>query len=75
MLNAKGKNNENGDFDWRNAVYDAGIIGGLTFFSTLAATSAVGVPTLQACIASAIAGAGQFFVTLAVKRGLRELPQ
>ena len=35
MLNRKGKNNENGSFDWKDAILDAGITAGLTFFTAL----------------------------------------
>jgi len=72
MLDRNGQNNVDGSFDWINAIADASVMAGLTFFTTLGGTSAVGIPTIQACVASAIAAFGQFFLTLAVKRGLRE---
>lgn len=72
VLDRKGRNNPNNTFDWPNAVIDAGIMGGLTFFTALGGTSAVNIPTQQGVIAAAIAAATQFFIVLAIKRGLRE---
>lgn len=75
MLDSKGKNDKNGNFDWKDSAADAAIIAGLTFFTTLGATHVSGIPSVQACVASAIAAAGQFFLALAIKRGLREKPK
>lgn len=72
MLSVRGKNNENGSFDWKNAVIDAGIMAGLTFFTSVGGMSAVNIPTEQGAIAAGIAAATQFFLVLAIKRGLRE---
>jgi hypothetical protein len=72
LLTVKGQNNADGSFDWQDAVIDAGIIAGVTFFSSLGGMAVMGIPTLEICLPSAIAGATQFFITLAIKRGLRE---
>jgi len=77
MLTIIGKNNANGDFDWRDALLDALISAGLTFFTTLggiAVTQLVSNPT-STVIAAGVAAGGQFFAILAVKRGLREKQQ
>ena len=67
-----GQNNEDGSFNWKDAILDAAIVAGATFFTTLGGGSAVGIPTREAVIASAISAAAQFFVWLTIKRGLRE---
>lgn len=72
MLNRKGKNNSDGSFDWKNAVLDAGIMSGLTFCTSLGAFKFVGVPTLETIVGAIISAGGQFFLILAIKRGLRE---
>lgn len=73
MLNRKGKNNSNGDFDWKDAVIDAGIVAGLTFFTSIGGMAVVNTGiTEHIVIGSAVAAATQFFLFLAIKRGLRE---
>lgn len=72
MLNRKGKNNENGSFDWKDALIDAGITSGLTFFTALGGSSLFGSDPWTAVASAAVAAAGQFFLFLALKRGLRE---
>lgn len=72
MLEKNGKNNSDGSFDWKDAILDAGVLAGLTFFTALGGSTVVGIPTAQACIGAALSAAGQFFLTLAIKRGLRE---
>lgn len=72
MLNRNGKNNSNGNFDWKDAVMDAGIIAGLTFFTSLGGMAIVIPLTPQTIIGSAVASATQFFLMLAIKRGLRK---
>ena len=72
VLSRKGKNNDDGSFDWPNALIDAGIMAGLTFFTALGGTAVVGVPTRAGVIAAAIAAGTEFFLILAIKRGLRE---
>jgi hypothetical protein len=57
-------------FDWGNALIDAIITSAITFFSTLggvAATGIIGAHLIQSAI---IAALSQFFVFLALKRGL-----
>jgi len=72
MLSRNGKNKKNGDFDWTDAVIDSAIMGGLTFFATLGGTTVAEIPQLQSVVAALIAASTQFFIILAVKRGLRE---
>jgi len=49
---------------------DAAIISGLTFFSTLGGGSVAGLEGLSAMKAAVIAACAQFFVFLALKRGI-----
>ncbi len=72
MLNRNGKNKENGDFDWNDAIVDSAIMGGLTFFATLGGTAVAEIPQFKSIIIASIAAATQFFISLAIKRGLRE---
>ena len=72
LATRNGQNNEDGGFDWKDAIYDAAIVAGATFFTTLGGGSVAGIPTREAVIASAISAAAQFFVWLTIKRGLRE---
>ena len=72
MLSVRGKVNKDGSFDWREALADAGLIAGFTFFSTLASiniTKVVSEPVHALCIAG-VSAAVQFFATLTAKRGL-----
>jgi hypothetical protein len=74
MLNRNGKNSENGSFDWEDAVIDAAIMAGSSFFAVLIGLGAVGLlenPT-TGLLAAGIAAGAQFFAILAIKRGLRE---
>lgn len=58
-------------FDWGNALIDAGITSGITFFSTLGGTAVAGDVNGIHIIASAtVAAFSQFFIFLALKRGL-----
>lgn len=61
------KTNSEESFDWADAVADSAIMSGITFFSTLAATSVIGQSSL---VAAGIAAALQFFTILAIKRKL-----
>lgn len=57
-------------FDWENALIDAVITSGITFFSSLGGGAvAVGAST-HVIQAATIAALSQFFVFLALKRGL-----
>jgi hypothetical protein len=58
-------------FDWGNALIDAGITSGITFFSALGGTAVAGDANVVHMIASAtVAAFSQFFIFLALKRGL-----
>ena len=72
MLSLKGTNNADGSFNWRDAIIDAAIIAGVTFFSSLGGMVLAGIPSLEICFPAAIAAGTQFCLTLAIKRGLRE---
>ena len=74
VLNRNGKNSDNGSFDWEDAVIDAAIMAGSSFFAVLIGLGAVGLlenPT-TGLLAAGIAAGAQFFAILAIKRGLRE---
>jgi hypothetical protein len=62
-------------FDWADALVDATIISGLTFFSTLGGGSVAGLESLSAIKAAAIAACAQLFVFLALKRGIVQSTQ
>lgn len=72
MISRNGKNLKNGDFDWQDALIDSAIMGGLTFFAALGGTAVAEIPQIKSLGVALIAGFTQFFMTLAVKRGLRE---
>ena len=57
-------------FDWGNALADAGIMAGLSFFGALGGISAVGVPTVPALCGAGVTALFNFFLFLAGKRGL-----
>lgn len=61
---------ETAKFDWADAVLDAGIFSAITFFTTIAGTSTVGLQGEKGIIAGGIAAALQFFTILAIKRKL-----
>lgn len=63
-------NSQTQKFDWLDALVDAAIISGLTFFSTLGGGSVAGFEGLSVLKAAAIAAFAQFFVFLALKRGI-----
>lgn len=72
MLERNGNNNEDGSFNWRDALVDAGIISGMTFFTSLGGASFTGSEPYSAIMAAGISAAAQFFAFLALKRGLRK---
>jgi len=72
MLSIHGKNNSDGSFNWHDALIDAGILALLTFFTSLGGLSATGVVSMREIVAAGISAATQFFMTLSLKRGLRE---
>lgn len=57
-------------FDWKNALIDAAIISGVTFFSALGGGAVAGIDTIHTIEAATVAAFSQFFVFLALKRGL-----
>ena len=58
-------------FDWGNALIDAIITSGITFFSTLGGTAIAGdINTIHIIESATVAAFSQFFVFLALKRGL-----
>jgi hypothetical protein len=77
MLDAHGRVDPNGKFDWQDAVIDAVIMAGLTFFTTLGGMGATGLLSnpKTSVLAAGIAAATEFFAILAVKRGLTKAPE
>ena len=71
MLTKNGKNNNDGSFDWKDTIIDAGIMAGLTFFTSLGGMSIAGGQITQTIFGAGIAAAAEFFLMLAIKRGLR----
>jgi len=71
-LKVKGRNNPDGSFNWGDALIDAAILAALTFFTALGGMGATGLITGREFLSAAIAAASQFFLTLAIKRGLRK---
>ena len=71
VLSVKGKNNRDGNFNWHDAVVDALIMAGLTFFTALGGLGATGALMGREVLAAGIAAGTQFCLTLAIKRGLR----
>lgn len=74
VLNRNGKNDENGSFDWEDAIIDATIMAGSSFFAVLVGLGAVGLleNLTTGILAAGLAAGAQFFAILAIKRGLRE---
>ena len=57
-------------FDWADALIDAVIVSGLSFFSTLGGGSIAGLSGIAGLKAATIAACAQFFIFLALKRGI-----
>jgi len=72
VLTIRGQNDPEGNFNWKDAVIDAGIIAALTFFASLGGLGTTGPIAAREVLAAGIAAATQFFMTLAIKRGLRK---
>ena len=72
MLDRNGQNNSDGEFDWKNAILDASIMGGLTFFTALGGLGTTGSVGIREVLAASIAASTQFFLAIAIKRGLRK---
>jgi len=60
-------------FDWRDALIDAAIISGLTFFISLGGDSVASMDHVLALKAAAISAGVQFFIILALKRGIGQV--
>lgn len=81
VLSMKGQNNSDGSFNWKDAVIDAGISAGLTFCTSLGGITAVATLTEVTATAevtlvgSVVAACTQFFLVLAIKRGIKEKPR
>jgi hypothetical protein len=58
-------------FDWQNALVDGFIIAMITFFTTLGGVTATGANVTTIVVSSTISAVAQFFVLLAVKRGIK----
>jgi len=69
-LSMNGRKRADGRFDWSDALIDSFILAMINFFSTLAGTSAAGIPGPATLYAAGISAALQFFVVLGIKRGL-----
>ena len=74
VLTVKQQPNGDGSFDWRSAIYDALIMSGFTFFSTLGGVSIAGVNFSESILGALIASGAQFCLVLATKRGLHSQP-
>ncbi len=72
MLTTNGQTKENGDFDWKDAFLDAGIIAGLTFFTSGVSSQFFGDNPIKSLVIAGSAAASQFFLFLAVKRGIKK---
>jgi len=72
VLTIRGTNNPDGSFDWKDSLIDSGIIAALTFFTSLGGLGATGMVAGREILAAGIAAATQFFMALAIKRGLRK---
>jgi len=71
MLSVYGRRNSDGSFNWKDALIDAGIMACLTFFTALGGLGATGVISSREILAAGIGGATEFFMVLAIKRGLK----
>jgi hypothetical protein len=68
MLTVKGKNNSDGSFDWADALIDASIYSGTSFFTALGALLSQGPVTLLGFEVVACAAAAEWLGFLMVKR-------
>jgi hypothetical protein len=57
-------------FDWGNALIDAAITSAITFFSALGGGAVAGLNSINIIVSAAVAAFSQFFIFLALKRGL-----
>jgi hypothetical protein len=58
-------------FDWQNALVDGLIIAMITFFTTLGGVTATGANVTTILVSATISAVAQFFVLLAIKRGIK----
>lgn len=72
-MSRSGITNSGGNFDWDDALIDAGIAAGVTFFTTLGGLGVAGLldDPQKALLAAGIAAGGSFFGWLAMKRNIR----
>jgi len=74
-LSIKGERIMNGgnpteEFDWVDAVFDAGIMAGISFFATLAGAGVSGLEGAKLIGSALISAGATFFTILALKRNL-----
>jgi hypothetical protein len=62
-------------FDWENALIDAAITSAVTFFSTMGGGAVAGIQNITIVESAAVAALSQFFIFLALKRGLIQQKQ
>jgi hypothetical protein len=67
---ANEKNSIERKFDWGNALIDATITSAITFFSALGGAAVTGINIINMIESATIAALSQFFIFLALKRGL-----
>lgn len=72
MLTVKGKNNEDGSFDWSDALIDAGIYAGSSFFTGLGALFSQGALTASGFGVVACAAMVEFLGILVAKRKIKK---
>jgi hypothetical protein len=69
-LSVRGSRTKEGKFDWVNALLDAAIISGMSFFTGLGALAAGNAITLISIVVLISATGGEFLSILATKRKL-----
>jgi hypothetical protein len=69
-LSIRGRRNKQGKFDWCEAVVDAGIISGMSFFTGLGALAASNAISMLSLCVLLCASGGEFLSILAAKRRL-----
>lgn len=72
ILSSNGDGSSIGKFDWAGAVIDGLILSAISFFSTYVGSTAAGLTEVQLCKVAGIAASLQFFMYLAIKRGLKK---
>jgi len=72
-MSRSGITNSDGEFDWEDALIDATIAAGVTFFTTLGGLGVAGLldDPSRALLAAGIAAGGSFFSWLAMKRNIK----